>query len=556
MDSVLLSESYQARTSELQLQLLQIKHHFADAIWRSFIFIVLIGVPLSLSRSLSTGWLPIYWLHLGYGAFLIVIALRCRSITLPVKSALLMFTFWLIGLPGICTFGMASPGIWWLVVSCLVALVLYSGRVAVIFAALTFLALSLTAVAFAYGWLKLQVDANVYLVQPSSWATYLIVNSMMFFVVMKAMLSYNEASKVTAKHQFRQWIDDLPLGVLVRDKSGQPYYQNHTATSMLGSMLQPAATDPPQLVISGTQQPYPLEKMPGMRALRGETCIVDDMEIINNGQRRQLQAWGRPGFNAAGELAFGIASFQDITERKRLDQLKNQFVSTVSHELRTPLTAIRGSLGLILGNALGEPPPQMLAMLQTANQNSQRLLNIVNDILDLQKIEANQMDYQFQYTDLSQLLQKAVQELTSYANEHQVSFRVTVTAKDPTLTADPDRLMQVLANLLSNAAKFSPAGSSILLHLDQVKDDQLRLTVTDQGAGIPDAFKQRIFQPFSQFDAADNRSRGGTGLGLTITKAIVEKHRGQIRYVNATEQGSSFIVDLPRQQQVPPPAAS
>ncbi|MBU2181330.1 MAG: ATP-binding protein, partial [Gammaproteobacteria bacterium] len=109
---------------------------------------------------------------------------------------------------------------------------------------------------------------------------------------------------------------------------------------------------------------------------------------------------------------------------------------------------------------------------------------------------------------------------------------------------------------LSNAAKFSPAGSSILLHLDQVKDDQLRLTVTDQGAGIPDAFKQRIFQPFSQFDAADNRSRGGTGLGLTITKAIVEKHRGQIRYVNATEQGSSFIVDLPRQQQVPPPAAS
>jgi signal transduction histidine kinase len=535
--------------SDLQQQLLQIQHRFADSIWRSFIIIILIGVPLSVSRSLMSGWLPIYTLHLAYGLLIILIALNTKRLSLQMKSSLLLFTFWLIGVPGIFTFGMASPGVWWLVVSCLVAHVLYSIKVAIGLALLTLVTLSLIAFGFVSGLLQLQVDANLYLQQASSWATYIIVNSVMFYVVIRALLSYNEASKVTTKHQFRQWIDDLPLGVLVRDKNGQPYYQNHAATSMLGPLLQPDASGNDKVVISGTELPYPPQDMPGMRALRGETCIVDDIEIIKDGQRRQLQAWGRPGYNAEGELAYGIASFQDITERKRLALLKDQFVSTVSHELRTPLTSIRGALGLILGNTVGEPPAKMMNMLQIANQNSQRLLRIVNDILDLQKIEANQLEYHFQPVDLAQLLHDAVQELASYADAHQVNFHVTVTAPDTTLSADPDRMMQVLANLMSNAAKFSPANSSVSLHLEQTNPDQLRLTVTDQGLGIPDSFKTRIFQPFSQSDAADNRARGGTGLGLTISKAIVEKHGGQIRYVSAAGEGSSFIIDLPRHQQ-------
>lgn len=541
-----------AASADLQQQLDAIKHRFADGIWHSFILVVLIGVPLSVSRSLNTGWLPLYSLHLVYGLIILGIALSVRKISLALKSALLIFTFWLIGLPGIFTFGMASPGIWWLVVSCLMAHVLYSLKVAVALALLTLIMLSLIAVGFVSGLLQLQTDGNVYLVQASSWATYLIVNSVMFYVVIRALLSYNEASKVTTKHQFRQWIDDLPLGVLVRDKHGKPYYQNHAATSMLGPLLQSDARGNDKVVISGTELPYPQQDMPAMRALRGETCVIDDIEIIKDGQRRQLQAWGRPGYNADGELAYGIASFQDITERKRLALLKDQFVSTVSHELRTPLTSIRGALGLILGNTLGEPPAKMLNMLQIANQNSQRLLRIVNDILDLQKIEANQLEYQFRLVDLSQLLHNAVQELESYAKAHQVSFQLAVTAQDSTLMADPDRLMQVLANLMSNAAKFSPADSAISLHLEQPQSDQLRLTVTDQGQGIPDSFKTRIFQPFSQSDAADNRARGGTGLGLTISKAIIEKHGGQIRYLSKPGAGSSFIVELPRQQRQMP----
>jgi signal transduction histidine kinase len=538
-------------SEDLQQQLQAIKHRFADAIWRSFIVIVLIGVPLSVARSFNSGWLPIYTLHLAYGLFIILIALNTKRISLQLKSFLLIFTFWVIGLPGTMTFGMASPGVWWLVVSCLMAHVLYSLKVAIAMASVTFFVLVAIAFAFVTGLLKLKVDANLYLTQMSSWATYLIVNSIMFFVVFRALLSYSETSKVTTKHLFRQWIDDLPLGVLVRDKHGQPYYQNQAATSMLGPLFQADTNSADKIVISGTDVPYPPEDMPGIRALRGETCVMEDIEVIKDGQRRQLQAWGRPGYNADGELAFGIASFQDITERKRLALLKDQFVSTVSHELRTPLTSIRGSLGLILGNAVGEPPPKMLEMLHITNRNAQRLLGIVDDILDLQKIEANQLEYHFQQVDLAQLLQNALQELESYASAHQVSFQLAVTAADSNLTADPDRLMQVLANLMSNAAKFSPANSSVLIHLEQPTAEQLRLTVTDQGPGIPESFKTRIFQPFSQSDAADNRARGGTGLGLTISKAVVEKHGGQIRYVSAAGEGSSFIVELPRHRQQP-----
>jgi len=535
--------------SELQQQLQQIKHQFADAIWRSFILIALIGAPLSISRALNTGWLPIYTFHLVIALLVIAIALVCRHLSLPIKAGLLLATFWLIGLPGIINFGMASPGIWWLVLSCLVAHVLYSVRVAIRFAAATLLALICTAIAYVSGLVQLQVDANLYLIHPASWATYIIVNSVMFFVVIKALLFYNEESKITAKHQFRQWIDDLPIGVLVTDCTGKTYYQNHLALTMFGSPQHNGTQH--QVVIHGTDEPYPAQQMPGMRALRGETCVVENIEIIQDGERRQLQAWGRPGFNTKGELAFGIASFQDITEYKRLAQLKNQFVSTVSHELRTPLTAIRGALGLILGNALGEPPPQMLAMLQTANQNSQRLLTLVNDILDLQKVEANQLQFKFQQTDLAVLLTNAVQELASYAAQHQVTIELALKTTDTTLTADPDRLMQVVANLLSNAAKFSPAGGRVLLVLELLNSELLRLSVTDQGSGISESFKKRIFEPFSQSDAADNRERGGTGLGLTISKAIVDKHHGQISYVSTAGQGSCFIVDLPRHQPMP-----
>lgn len=531
--------------TDLQQQLQLIKHQFADSIWRGFILIVLVGLPLSISRAWNTGWLPLYNLQLAIGLAILVIALLCSHMSLRIKSLLLLLTFWLIGFPGVLTFGFASPGIWWLLSSCLIAFVLFSAKSAIMIALVTLLGLSLTAVGFVSGVITLQMDVNDYLVSASAWATYIIVNSIVFFVVIRGLQSFAASNQMIAQHQFRQWIDDLPLGVVVRGADQKPYYQNHAATELLGSILEPeAAMD--KLLISGSNQPYPVEQLPAIRALRGETCHIDNLDIEHNGQRRSVQAWGRPGYNEEGELAFGIAAFEDITERKRLEQMKNQFIATVSHELRTPLTAIRGALSLMQSGGLGETSSTMQQMLNIAERNSARLLTLINDLLDMQKLEAGQMRFQWADTELIPLLQGSLEQMQNYASQHQIQFKFSTDMTDVWLQADANRLLQVLLNLLSNAAKFSPEQGTVKLSLYPAPmAAMIRIEVQDRGSGIPEDFKNKIFQPFSQSDAADNRAGTGTGLGLSISKAIVEQHSGQISFQCTAEHGTQFFVDLP-----------
>ena len=533
-----MSQSLSTSTTELQRQLSEIRHKFTDSLWRSFAFITLIGVPLSVARSLNTGWLPVYSVHAVLGIVLVAGALICHKMSLRLKAVLLILVFWLIGLPGALTFGFASPGVWWLVLSCVVGYVLYNAKVAMALASATLVSLIGTAMGFMLGYLHIPVSVTRYMADPASWATYLIVNFIAFFVVIRTFITYTESLQATTQHKFRQWIDDLPMGVVVTGKDQQPYYSNKAAEELLG----PAPAQPLAFV-AGTDNIYPAEQMPAAKALAGETCQSDDMEIEQDGVRRHMQAWGRPGYNEHGELTFGIAVYEDISARKQLDLLKNRFVSTVSHELRTPLTSIHGALGLILGNALGEPNAKIRAMLELAEQNSQRLIRLINDILDMQKIEAGQMHFQFSKVQLAPLLHNAVDQMAAYAQQHKVSLELEPVSEDLWVWADSNRLIQVLANLLSNAAKFSFADSVVQLQVQQ-QDQQIRITITDQGPGIDEAFKAVIFRPFSQSDTSDVRNFGGTGLGLSISKSIVEKHGGTLTFDSTAGVGSSFYIDL------------
>jgi PAS domain S-box-containing protein len=239
-----------------------------------------------------------------------------------------------------------------------------------------------------------------------------------------------------------------------------------------------------------------------------------------------------------------VGVVRDITERKRLDRMKSEFVSTVSHELRTPLTAIRGALGLITGGAVGVMPQQAEAMLKIAGNNTERLLLLINDILDMQKIESGQLAFAFETLEVTPFLRRVLEDLKSYGEQHQVRFVLTQELAGVRVFADPARLTQVMANLLSNAAKFSPPGAQVEVALSR-QDRFLRMAVIDHGAGIPPEFQSRLFTRFSQADSSDTRSKGGTGLGLAITKAIVEKHGGHIAYAATAGQGSTFYVDLP-----------
>lgn len=244
--------------------------------------------------------------------------------------------------------------------------------------------------------------------------------------------------------------------------------------------------------------------------------------------------------NIIGFLGIG----SDISERKKADQAKNEFISTVSHELRTPLTSIRGALGLVMGKFADNLAPKALSLLDTANRNAERLTLLINDILDLEKIESGKLEFTFQALDIIALAQQAIAANEGYAERHRVSLQLNTQEKQLLVNGDEHRLMQVFANLLSNAVKYSPPDGCVILHV-QRQGKKVRLAVEDHGRGIPEEFRPCIFGRFAQLDSTDSREKGGTGLGLSITKAIIQRHDSSIDYHSIMGHGTRFFFDLP-----------
>lgn len=238
-------------------------------------------------------------------------------------------------------------------------------------------------------------------------------------------------------------------------------------------------------------------------------------------------------------------SLADITERKELEQLKSEFVSIVSHELRTPLTSVTGSLRLIQSGALGAMPEKIAPLIQIAHSNTKRLVALVNDILDVEKIEAGKMEFHVEPVEIVDLCRQALAENAFYGAKFAVTFELETELETAHVSADPDRLLQVLANLLSNAAKFSPEGGKVVLDLRAI-DGLVRLAVIDQGPGIPAAKQAEIFEKFKQADSSEKRAKAGTGLGLAICQSIAEHHESEIRLTSTEGEGATFFFDLKR----------
>lgn len=245
--------------------------------------------------------------------------------------------------------------------------------------------------------------------------------------------------------------------------------------------------------------------------------------------------------NTGRKLIWSI--IEDISERKRIERMKNEFISTVSHELRTPLTSISGSLGLVTGGAAGALPERMQAMLEIAHKNSKRLELLINDLLDMEKLVAGKMRFERREQPLFPLLEQGVRDNQGYAERYQVRLVLDAEDDGARVVVDADRLQQVLANLLSNAAKFSPEGSEVRLAVDR-DGERVRVSVSDHGPGIPEAFRERIFQKFSQADASDSRQKGGSGLGLAITRELVERMDGEVGFDSVPDEGATFWFEL------------
>ncbi len=314
-------------------------------------------------------------------------------------------------------------------------------------------------------------------------------------------------------------------------------YMNSVAEKMMNSSIEKLSNKKIEEVFSYRAdsadkilQIY-LDVLSAKKAHQSEYCITSG---INEGRYYQEQVVPLPD---------GIAvSCRDITERKTMERLKNEFVSMVSHELRTPLTSIRAALGLVLGENPESLPGDSKELLTIAHNNCERLVRLINDILDIEKIESGKMVFDFHPVSLIPMIEQAIDNNRSFADKFNVTIGLEV-AEDVTsnlhVIVDTDRLMQVLTNLISNAVKFSPKYGEVTL-ISSIKDGFAYVEVRDKGNGIPEEFHSRIFQKFAQADSSDTRQKGGTGLGLSIVKTIVEEMGGEIGFHSEIGEGTTF----------------
>jgi PAS domain S-box-containing protein len=343
-------------------------------------------------------------------------------------------------------------------------------------------------------------------------------------------------------------------GIYGIDLDGKVTFVNAAAMQMLGYKQDEMLGRVMHNLIHHTRadgNPYDSVDSPIRKSLTNLATVRVSNEIFwrKDGTSFPVEYVARPQIDSQSPDSDGlkplgvVVAFTDTTERRALDRMKDEFISTVSHELRTPLTSLRGALGLLAGGALANRPEKTQQMLEIAISNSDRLVRLVNDILDLERISSGKTELHSTMCSAEDLLRRAAG--VQQARAPRPNIRIFFAANGVNVWADPDRILQTLNNLVSNAIKFSPAGSEIHLTASYLDDGEALIEVRDQGRGIPADKLEHIFDRFQQGDASDSRAMGGTGLGLAICRSIVNQHGGRIWATSVEGQGTTIHFTLP-----------
>jgi PAS domain S-box-containing protein len=354
------------------------------------------------------------------------------------------------------------------------------------------------------------------------------------------------AARQFAVEKFRLAVKSCPGGVIMIDSAGTILLVNAETERLFQYRREEFIGRPVEILV-------PLRYRAELPQYRKSFC--DDLHARSIGKCGELFGLRKDGTEIPIEIRLDpiqmpdgciviLSAINDVSDRIRNDQMKDEFVAMVSHELRTPLTSIAASLGLLVADPTGKLSDNAMPLLRIAHSNSQRLIRLVNDILDIEKIESGNVEFHMKELAVRPLVEQAIEDNRGFTDQFGVVVRFNALSVDVVVRADFDRLTQVMTNLLSNAAKYSPRGGEVLVTIENI-GAKVRIAVHDHGPGIPAAFRSRVFERFAQAESLDEGKKGGSGLGLSIVRQIVIKLGGEVRFESAPGKGTIFYVDLP-----------
>jgi PAS domain S-box-containing protein len=347
---------------------------------------------------------------------------------------------------------------------------------------------------------------------------------------------------------FRLAVEGFPNGMVVADDTGQILMVNAELERQFGYERDELLGKPVEILIPERLRARHTQHRDLFSRAAETRRMGTGMELFGrrkDGSEFPVEVALNP--IASGGRTLVIGAVIDISERKRIERLKDEFVATVSHELRTPMTSIAASLGLLVGHWSGKIPESASRLIEIAHNNAQRLVRLIDDILDIERAEAGVTPLTLTRINVVDLVEEVIVANRAYAEQFDVHVRLDSDADRFDMTTDRDRLAQIVTNLLSNAIKFSSTEAEVLVTLKR-RSGGVRIAVRDWGPGVPEEFKPHIFEKFAQADATNARQKGGTGLGLSIVKQLVARLGGVVGFSDAPQTGTIFHVEIPDQE--------
>lgn len=360
-------------------------------------------------------------------------------------------------------------------------------------------------------------------------------------------LQLSLAEEAKAKGVLDSVLDNMGSGVIFVDIDRRVRIFNKAAERILGKGSRDRSPEEwyERIRSENGKERVPMEKLPMVAAMSGQAVSNKIYMIKGDEDDLLINVNARPVYDLDGGIIGGVVVVDDVTARIQAEKRVSEFYSMVSHELRTPLTSIKGSLGLLEGGKGGELSDRGKRLVTMGRQECDRLVRLINDILDIRKIEAGKLEIVRKPVVPRTIVAEVMEALSSYAAEHKVRLEAAELVSEP-IMADRDRIAQVLTNLISNAVKFSPEGGVVVVST-VLLPDRVRIEVSDKGSGISEQDQRKLFKKFQQVNSTDSRPKGGTGLGLAICKALVEQHEGEIGLESTPGAGSTFWFEISRE---------